>query len=520
MLDENFQTLQELGREIRSSVSEEQKNKIDLLLGELRTSLQIVKAGISGESVDGNEHVGESKDTDGFDKDLSRAVETGDGRVIATLRLSDDSDVDNEEHRVLGGSSDGSQYGSDSGMGDSLMNTLASECTDGPSKTPTVSPVHKEASSEARESGDAVCEDSPVKESRVAEQFAQAKPVKYSEGRQNSTTQGLQNIDLIGQKEGANNIEEISPNDLTRIPARKEQSIAGTTQLHDDVMNTIGDDDNMVEGTFILNNITQNVPPAGDERNTVVPRAGSPTTGNYGNLMKVNEDSDDGSLEYLDLPKITPGNDSQTQNGIELDNFGGKVVQLENTGHKDQSSSDSRLLISVEFLQPEPTSGDETREASSFSGFESSNETPYEMEFPKHSVYDIASSERTSSEDSLSVQTSSEDLSREKSPQKTRLYEIDEELLVRNRALQDVQPEEKLREGEDLETEYPLVSCTPPPMKTVEEFVTEPDELFQRLVDIEVMLRPQENNEENLKSALLKHVVSTSYYDFVSLHLT
>ncbi|XP_028409089.1 uncharacterized protein LOC114531672 [Dendronephthya gigantea] len=502
LLDENFRTLQALGREIRSSVSEEQKNRIDLLLSELRTSLKMVKARISGELVDENEHVGETRDTKGFGMDISHAVRRGEDRMIGAMRLSDDSDVDNEEHRVLAGSSDGSQYGSDSGMGDSLMNTFASEVTDGPSKTPTVSPVHKEGCSEACGSVDTVCEDSPVNKSRITEQFAQARSGKYSEGRQDNPTRTSQDIDLIGQVEILGSIDEVSPSDAPGIPRKNEQSMAGVIQSHDCVMNAIGDDENVDDGKFVLKDITQNVPPVSDG-DTTVPSSDLPRDGN---LMKIDEDSDNGSLEYLvqdNLFKMIPGKDSQTQNDIRLDNLDAETVQLENT---DQASSDSRPFIPVGFLEPEPITFDKTQEASSLPDFKPSDQTPYEMKISRHSLHDISPSEQTASEDSLSVQTSSEDSSPQKSPQKSRVHDIDEELLLRNRAIQDLQPDEELREGQNLETEYPLVSSAPPPMKTVEEFVEEPDELFQRLVDIEVMLKPQENEEENLKSALLKHV--------------
>ena len=111
-----------------------------------------------------------------------------------TTNLSDDSDMDNEERHVLKGSSDGSQYGSDSGMGDSLMNTLASECADGMSKTLTESPVNNivekvSAANEGSDGGDTLCgEASPPSHDHDIEErddkvdhIAQTEPIR---GRQ------------------------------------------------------------------------------------------------------------------------------------------------------------------------------------------------------------------------------------------------------------------------------------------------------------------------------------------------
>ncbi len=408
------------------------------MLNELGASLQTIKRRVSGESLDENVLVGESKDTKGLDKgvplgeDVCCTVETGEGNVIPmNLRFSDDSD---EEHRMLKGSSDGSQYGSDSGMGDSLMNTLASECTDGPSKTPTVLRINNVVQKELEvdgvsDSGDTLCdENSPINERDMdgivmaSNHIAQTKPESET---------------------GRSNLKRTAPRLEDELPSTRHES------------------------------------------STTVSKTDPSTIVGYGQLVKLDQGSD--SLDYFSLPQATLDKDAQSQNNVDMDNF--KL--------KDETNTDPRPFIPAEFLLPKHASTYETPQDKQ----KASNE---------QTLLEIRPFDQTPSEITLSEQTSSESSSENNYPQKTRVHDIDEELLLRSLALQNVNTDEGMGEGEGLAngTDYPLVSCAPPPMKTVEEFVEEPDVLFQRLVDIEVMLRPQEKDEDNLKSALLKHVVS------------
>ena len=145
-----------------------------------------------------------------------------------------------------------------------------------------------------------------------------------------------------------------------------------------------------------------------------------------------------------------------------------------------------------------------------------SEASPSEITLSEYNPSEVTLSERAPSEVIFtehrpSEHTPSEDLYRSIDHPKSRDHDIDEELLLRSLALQNVCPDEEVGDSQGLlnDKEYPLVPCDPPPMKTVEEFVEEPEVMFQRLVDMEVMLRPLGNDEDNLKSALLKHVVST-----------
>jgi hypothetical protein len=183
------------------------------------------------------------------------------------------------------------------------------------------------------------------------------------------------------------------------------------------------------------------------------------------------------------LPQATVDKVTQPQDNI--DDLELRTAPNENAELSDKTSSDSQPFIPAEFLLPEPAyqNQQDTRTVLS-------EQTPYE----------IIPSEQASSQGSFENHY----------PQKSRDHDIDEELLLRSLASENANTNGGVGEGQGVVngTEFPLISCAPPPMKSVEEFVEEPDVLFQRLVDIEVMLKPQGKDEENLKSALLKHVVS------------
>lgn len=525
MLDENFKTLQELGDEITPSVSEEEKTKINSVLNELRTSLRTLKQRISGEKLNGDVHAGETVDTKGLEKgnhtgvtrdseDLGvhacYSMENGenDSHVVTmNFRFSDDSD---EEQRRIRGSSDGSQYGSDSGMGDSLMNTLASECIDGVSKTPTGSPENNIAQreldvDELNSSESTICCDrSPISEHDIdgilmgADCITQTKP--GSECERNNLTSHV--IDHIAQAE---NPERVLPSDFTadnfkrtglrfkdevpidsRVPVdhlAKNTLLVPDQDTVENARSTKARHRDFAEDNAGLNRIVQNLTPANQDNSTVVFKADE-----YGGqVMTVDQESDVDSLEYINLPEANDDNDSHKDTDIV--DLKSRTMPQKGSELKDQASTGSGPFIPVEFLLPERASTTKTLPNQQDEPFE---EPPCE----------IPPSEQTPSEDSTEV-----DYLR-----KNRVHDIDEELLLRNSALQDNETDGGVGEGQGFvsDTEYPLVSSVPPPTKTVEEFVEEPDALFQRLVDIEVMLRPQEKDEDNLKSALLKHVVSKS----------
>ena len=497
--------------------------------------MQTLKQRISKESLDGNVVVEETRGTKGLGKGETRgneglrenvgcSVETGEGNVIPmNLRFSDDSD---EEHRMLRGSSDGSQYGSDSGMGDSLMNTLASECTDGVSKTPTVSPVNNIARKELEvddvsDSGDTICAElSPINEHDIdgimmaSDHIAQTKP--ESECERNKRKQKSQGTDHTTQAQdrslGSTNL---TLNNFKRTPLRLEDElpveysvpldhITHKTSLVLDqdtdenslstMVPTVNDNRDIAEDNSVLTNIAENIPPTSHECNTTVSETDPSTVVGYGQLMEIDQESESDSLEYLRLPQVTLDKDSQSQNNIDVDSLKLRTIPHADTELKDQTNTDSHPFIPEEFLLPEHASTDQNRQKAY------SEQAPSEIIPFEQTPYEITPSEQTSSEDS----------SENNYPQTSRVHDIDEELLWRGQALQNVYTDEGVGEEPYLVngTDYPLVSCVPPPMKTVEEFVEEPDALFQRLVDIEVMLRPQGKDEENLKSALLKHVVS------------
>ena len=470
-LDEDFQTLQQLAQEIIPSVSEQETTKINSLLDELRTSLQILKQKTSRNQnvLDGETrntkglgkgmHLGETKGNEGLGEDVCCPVETGNG---TPMRFSDDSD---EEHRMLRGSSDGSQYGSDSGMGDSLMNTLASECTDGPSKMPIVSPVNNIAQkemevNEVSDSEDTICdENSPMNEHDIDRIFLASQHIPQSKP---------------GSEFGRNNLKRTmhklqDESDVPLDHTTNKTYLSSEKDTEDNSVTTPVNDAVIAEDDALLNIIAHNVPPAGHEGSTTIPRT-NPLT--FSKLMKLDQGSESDSQEYLSLPKANATKVTQAQISLGVDNL---------------TNTDSRPFIPTEFLLPEQNQKD--------TGSALSEQTPSEIE-----PFEIPPSE----------QTSSGDFFENHSPQKTRDHDVDEELLLRSLASENVNSNEKVGEGQGVPNipEYPLVSCVPPPMKTVEEFVEEPDALFQRLVDIEVMLRPQGKDEENLKSALLKHVVS------------
>ena len=512
MLDENFKTLQELGDEISPSVSEEEKTKINSLLDELRTSLQTLKQRISGKTLNGNVHIGEAVDAKGLtgvtrdSEDLgvhacySMENEENDSHVVTmNFRFSDDSD---EEQRRIKGSSDGSQYGSDSGMGDSLMNTLASECIDGVSKTPTGSPENNIAQRELdveemnSSEGTICCDRSPVNERDIdgllmaAECITQTKPGSECEANKHASHV----IDHTVQPEKP---ETVLPPDFTtdkfkRTGLRFEDKVPNDSSLpvdhfakntllvsdQDTLENARGNIARVAEDSAGLNSIVHSLTPAH--------REGSMAVSKYsGQVMIADQESDTGSLEYISLPEANLDNNSQNEIGIAKSKS--RTMPQKDPELEDQVNTDSGPFIPVEFLLPDRTSTKKTL----------SNQ---QNELFEETSREIPSSEQTPSEDSAEVEFL----------QKSRVHDIDEELLLRNAVLQNNETDGRMGEGQGFVNgaEYPLVSSVPPPMKTVEEFVEEPDALFQRLVDIEVMLKPQENDEDNLKSALLKHVVS------------
>ena len=512
MLDENFKSLQELGDEIAPSASEEEKTKINSLLDEVRTSLETLKKRTSGEKLNGDVHVGETVDTKG----LGKAIHTGltrdnedlgvhacysmesgesDTHVMTmNFRFSDDSD---EEQRRIRGSSDESQYGSDSGMGDSLMNTLASECTDGVIKTPTGSPENNIAQrelevDEMNSSQDTIrCDRSPTNEHDIdgilmeAGSITQRKPGNKCEALAEKLEPHV--IDRSAQEE---NLEEVLPVDVatdnfkrrledevqidSRIPV--DHFAKNTLLLDQDTIENAGSDvihhGDLTEDNAGLNNIVQNL---------------------TSRVTMVGQESDGDSLDYMNLSEANLYNDSQNDPDIAKT----MTIPQRDPELNDQEDADSGPFIPVEFLLPERAS--------------TKNASPNQQNvIQEHEPSEFRPFEETSNEIPPSEQTSSEDSTEVDFLQKNRVHDIEEELLLRNLALQNVDTNGGLDEGQGLVNgkEYPFVSCAPPPVKTVEEFVEEPEALFQRLVDIEAMLRPPENDEDNLKSALLKHVVS------------
>lgn len=525
MLDENFKTLQELGDEIAPSASEEEKTKINFLLDEVRTSLETSrKKRISGEKLNGDVHVGETVDTKGLGKAIHTGVtrdnedlgvhacysmENGESDthvMTMNFRFSDDSD---EEQRRIRGSSDGSQYGSDSGMGDSLMNTFASECTDGVIKAPTGSPENNIAQrelevDEMNSSQDTIrCERSPTNEHDIDGILMQAGCITQTRPENNCEADKLEShvIDRSAQEESP---EKVLSLDVTtdNFKRRLEDEVqidsripidhfAKSTLLLD--QDTIGNarrdlihHGDLTEDNAGLNNIVQNRTPAGG---TTVPK-----TDEYGSqVMMVDQESDGDSLGYMNLSEANLHNDSQNDPDIAKT----MTIPQREPELNDREDTDSGPFIPVEFLLPERAS--------------TKNASPNQQNvIQEHEPSEFRPFEETSSEIPPSEQTSSEDSTEVDFLQKSRVHDIDEELLLRNLALQNVDTNGGMDEGQGLlnDKEHPLVSYAPPPVKTVEEFVEEPDVLFQRLVDIEAMLRPQEKDEDNLKSALLKHVVS------------
>ena len=527
MLDENFKTLQELGDEIAPSASEEEKTKINSLLDEVRTSLETLKKRISGEKLNGDVHVGETVDTKGLGKAIHTGVirdnedlgvhacysmESGESDthvMTMNFRFSDDSD---EEQRRIRGSSDESQYGSDSGMGDSLMNTLASECTDGVIKTPTGSPENNiaqrelEVDDEMNSSQDTIrCDRSPTNEHDIdgilmeAGSITQRKPGNKCEALADKLEPHV--IDRSAQEE---NPEKVLHLDVTtdnfkrrledelqidsRIPA--DHFAKNTLLLDQDTIGNARSDvihhGDLTEDNAGLNNIVQSQTPAGGTTVPKTDKCGSQVT-------MVDQESDGDSLDYMNLSEANHHNDSQNDPDV------AKAITIPQREPElnDQEDTDSGPFIPVEFLLPEraPTKNASPNQQNVIHEHEPSEFRPFE-----ETSNEIPPSEQTSSEDSTEIDFL----------QKSRVHDIDEELLLRNLALQNVDTNGGLDDGQGLVNgkEYPFVSCAPPPVKTVEEFVEEPEALFQRLVDIEAMLRPQEKDEDNLKSALLKHVVS------------
>jgi hypothetical protein len=183
------------------------------------------------------------------------------------------------------------------------------------------------------------------------------------------------------------------------------------------------------------------------------------------------------------LPQATVDKVTQPQDNI--DDLELRIAPNENAELSYMTSNVSQPFIPAEFLLPEPA---------------------YQNQQDTRTLL----SEQTPDEVTPSEQGSSQGSVENHYPQKSRDHDIEEELLLRSLASENANTNGGVGEGQGVVngTEFPLISCAPPPMKSVEEFVEEPDALFQRLVDIEVMLKPQGKDEENLKSALLKHVVS------------
>ena len=462
-LDENYKALQELGNEIISSTPEEEKTKISSLLDELGASLQALKGRMSGGSFDSNVHVGVTRDGEGLDDgtptgntrgneaaggDICSAVDNR-GIQVTSLNLSDDSD---EEHRILkSGSSDGSQYGSDSGMGDSLMNTLASECIDGVSKTPTGSPVNNIAQKdvdEVSEGGDTICDErSPINEHDIDGIILASNPIAQTKQNKDSEQNKSQ---VEGRSRLNKNHEEVlrptnvTPNDLKRKNVKLE-------------------DDRPLENDVQRNHLN-NKSSRGTEINAIHDEDVSKDISETDAVTECDQQSKR-ALETLDIP-----HDSM------------EII--------DEATADTGPFIPAEFFLPEDASTNTTLSTEQ----NSSRNLPWKQttESFENVPYEIPPPEQTTSGNY------------------PRVHDIDEELQLRNLSTKNINPDEGEQQGEDFidSSECSLVSCLPPPMKTVEEFVEEPDALFQRLVDMEVLLKPEGTDEDNLKSALLKHVVS------------
>lgn len=509
-----FQTLHELGQGIVSSVSEEEKTKIEFLLKEFKTSLHTLKQKIHKTAVDENVLASKSRDTVSLGtglandeaEDMCCRVETGAARVTS---MNYDSD---EEHCMLRGSSDGSQYGSDSGMGDSLLNTTTSEYTDGTyTKTPTVSPANNISQNERdvddmSDSGDTItAELSPRNEVDIDEMVMasdQVTPRKCKNGFDGNRPK------LVEEPDHATDIRDGMPNsnNLTQAYLTKltpQRPVDGLSYNSNISLNYITHNalfeqntDNIPENTAsknvtdilkdrtVLHGINLNM----DTLNHgMVEKAKPSIVTHHRGQLEIDKNLDSFSYESSNLPCSHP------RNRIDVE----KSRPSEMTECKNRTMIDSRPFIPPKFLLPETTSTDNIPQNLS-------------MNLPlERAPSDVSTFEN---EPNLGTSSQIKPLEYSSLDNNPRVHDIDEELEMRSRALQSLCESESLRSEQGLmdnTTEHALVTSASPPKITAEQFVDEPDALFQRLVDIEAMLKPRGKDEDNLKSALLKHVVSS-----------
>ena len=387
-------SLEGLGNEVSQSVENDEKKKIDNTLGELRTSLQRLKRKIDKGQPDGRPR-GDG-DSGGMGRMSNEAtslnenivsLETDENDTICvSVRLSDDSDGNDggiEEHRGLKDSSDGSQCGSDSGMGDSLMNTLASECTDGLTKTPTTSPEHH---------------------------IAHMEPVMIAQGDEHG--------DIVFQNE----------------PSRKN-----------------------------------------DQEKVVVIQVFRPTLSHPAEGATMN------SKESLDIEQIDHVEPSDVLNRKTIEIYSNHcppVIQ--------RTEDDLNMTSDNHHSEFKP------------SDIDSPGKTSFTPVVPPSDKMNVELHRQGNMPGAI-----------------TRDHDVDEELILRQLLVQNVDVDDsgKLEKVQEImdegNIEYSLVpGIQPPPMTTIDDFMTEPEVLLQRLVDIEVLMKPNESGNGNLKSALLKHVVS------------
>ena len=412
VVEEKFKALEKLGRKVGETAEDAEKKKIENSLVELRGSLLRLKRKISKECLRRNGRPSNCSDDGRFGQNavqtgglstkeaslsdqnfVSGRVESGVSNTICGgLWLSDDSEdndvsVDNVEHQGLKDSSDGSQYGSDSGMGDSLMNTLTTEFTDGLTKSSVVPSVHY---------------------------MAEAEELMVAQGH--------------GRRDGQ---------------TWPYGSDAGRRNQKD--------------------------------RETVTPRA-------YLALSRPTEGSGTSSVETVDKIEV--------EDHVDPYDILDRKKELR-SGHPSafKETADNMKLTS--------TSGDFLPEIK-FSDINSLDAKIY-ISSPRVQRVEGVNSELPD-QDNAAVKV-------------THDHDVHKESTLRQLAVQKVHNDEYEVPDETQiilggnSVERSVASFAQPPMETIEEFVEEPEVLFQRLVKVEVMMKSEENENDTLKSALLKHVV-------------
>ncbi|XP_046859809.1 nesprin-1-like isoform X2 [Xenia sp. Carnegie-2017] len=329
--------------------------------------------------------------------------------------LCDSTDVDSEEHCVMRGSSDGSQCGSDSGMGDSLMNTSASEWADGCSNTLAVPLINNVPQKDPRgPASDCVTD---VNDYTNIEQMVLSRP-DQKEHDKNGEIDDL--VTSVGETILIKTVRDLEDFEWTDNIDKPLQVI---TSVCCDSLSVSSTDKDVIDVSF--------------------------------------DDRDDDEETVVDTRV------SSMDHGVHLVESDGeetlvntRVSSMDHGVHLVESDGEITLV--------------DTRVSS--------------MDHGVHLV-----------ESDVEI-TSNDDGQRNACWKDASVDNVNEEV-------------EKLNNDDSFKEEHvplsilqdPLQSISQSGVETIEQFLHEPDALFQKLVHFEEMLKPDENRPDKLKSSLIKH---------------